>query len=103
MPIPANVSSDISALDAAIVGASPLENAQFGILAALATQANQLVNDIDAAIPIVAGQLDTFIAPIMPPAMVIAFFGIQDSGQTQWQLSTIAGYAGRMATNLTNG
>lgn len=103
MPIPVNIIGEVSALNAAIAANSPLELLSSSALTMLTNQAIQLVNDTDSAISAAAGQLDSFVAPMMPIEMAAQFISVQDSGQTQWLLVLLEGYAGRLATNLING
>jgi hypothetical protein len=102
MPFPANITTEVTALNNAINAALPLESALPGTIAVLANQADTLVNDIDNAIVAAVGTLDTFTAPVMAPAIVLAFQAVVGSGFEQLALVDLAGVAGRVATNLTN-
>ena len=102
MPFPASISSEVFALNAAIAATGPLEQAPQRFIAALSTQADTLVNDIDTALAAAAGTLDMFTAPVMAPAMVLAFLAVVDDATTQVSLADLAGVAGRVANNLTN-
>jgi hypothetical protein len=102
MPFPANIASEVAALNTSINAALPLESAPPGTIAVLANQADTLVNDIDTAITAAVGTLDTFTAPVMAPAIVLAFEAVVGSGFEQLALVDLAGVAGRVATNLTN-
>lgn len=103
MPFPADIQAEVLALNTAITAAMPLESAPQRTMAALATQADMLVTDVDTALTIAAGDLDTYGAPTMPPAMVLAFLNAVDEATTQVSLADLAGVAGRVASNLTNG
>jgi hypothetical protein len=103
MPFPVTIQTEVSALSAAITAATPLENASNLIITALSTQATTLVNDIDTALSAAAGNLDTFTAPTMAPAMVLTFLSAVDAAETQTSLCDLAGVAGRIASNLANG
>lgn len=103
MPFPASISLEVAALNTAIIAAGPLEAAPQRTIAALTTQADTLVNDVDAALADTAGTLDMFMAPTMAPAMVLAFLAVTDSATTQVSLADLSGIAGRVADNLTNG
>ena len=102
MPFPENITAEVAALNTTINAALPLESALPGTITALANQADTAVNDIDIALLAAAGTLDTFTAPVMAPAIVIAFQALVDSGSVQLALCDLAGPVGRVATNLTN-
>jgi hypothetical protein len=102
MPFPANIATEVAALNTAINAALPLESALPGTIAVLANQADTLVNDIDTALAEAAGTLDTFTAPVMAPAIVLAFQAVVGSGFEQLALCDLAGPVGRVATNLAN-
>jgi hypothetical protein len=102
MPFPVAITNEVAALNTAINAALPLEAALPGTISVLANQADTLVNDIDTALLAAAGTLDSFTPPVMVPAIVIAFEALVDSADTQLALGDLAGFAGRVATNLTN-
>jgi hypothetical protein len=103
MPFPAAITIEVGALNTAIAAAMPLEAASRSTITALSTQADTLVNDIDAALLVAADGLNVFAAPVMAPAMVLAFLVIVDDANTQLALADLASVAGRVASNLTNG
>lgn len=102
MPLPVAIQSEVAALNAAYVAASPLESASDATVYALATQSIQLVEDTDAALAAAVGDLDAFPTLQLPQDVAAAVLGLLDAAQTQTQLSDLAGFAGRVASNLTN-
>lgn len=103
MPFPANIQAEVSSLNSAYVAASPLEGATSATIYGLAVQAVQLVDDTDAALTAAAGDLDAFPDVFMPMDIAIGVEGLLDAAMTQTALSDLAGFAGRMASNLTIG
>lgn len=103
MPFPLTIAMEVVALNNQITAAQPLESAPSGIRTLLATQATTLASDIEGALADAAGDLDTFSAPMMAPAMVLSFLEVADAASTQVSLADLAGVVGRVASNLTNG
>jgi hypothetical protein len=94
----------IQALNAAIAAAQPLGSATQATMTALATQAAGLVEAVEAAIAAdYGGLLDTWTGPAMAPAIAAGLLSVYADGAAQLSLADVAGFAGRMATNLANG
>ncbi len=103
MGVPSSIAAEVAYLNTAIAAAQPLAQASQLTITTLALQATQLVDDTDAALLASAGALDSGIADTMAPAIVADFQAIVTSAATQLSLSDLAGLAGRVASNLTNG
>lgn len=103
MPFPAAIQTELTALNTAYIAASPLENAPSSAVYALAVQAVQFVDDTDAALAAAVGDLDAFPTVVMPMDIAACVEELLDAAQTQTALSDLAGFAGRIASNLTNG
>lgn len=103
MPFPAAIQAELSALNAAYTAASPLSAASDSTVYALAVQAVQFVDDVDAALDASAGDLDAFPNVVMPMDIAAGVLALVDASGTQTALSDLSGFAGRIASNLTNG
>lgn len=103
MPFPVDIQTELLALNRAYVAASPLSAAPDSTVYALAVQAVQFVDDVDFALDAAAGDLDAFPVVVMPQDIAAGVLALVDAGSTQTALSDLAGFAGRIASNLTNG
>ena len=102
MAVPAAISSQLTALNASIVAAGNLDAASLATLNALAVQSARLVQTILPAIPLAAGALDTFAAPLMPADITTGVLGLLTAAQTQLSLADLEGYVARIEINLEN-
>lgn len=98
--IPASISSGLTALQAAVKAAAPINSAPTATVIALRSQAEILSAAIDAAIPNSAGTLDGVDPVGMPPVLVSAFRAIFGYARDQYALVDLDGFVGRAATNL---
>src|SRR6185437_906501 len=100
MTVPASMAAEVSALNAAFVAIGSIETATQGSVTALANQAAQLVNDVEADLTGVQPLLDTFMPPLMAPALTQQLLDAQTDAQTQLSLADLRGVSGRIASNL---
>jgi hypothetical protein len=101
--IPANVTSELAALQAQVSSAAPLASASAPTISAIQLNAEQLVSDIATALANAAGQLDTFMpppAPTDPAGIVAGVLAIAESATDQFMLADMGGFVGRAAANL---
>lgn len=100
MTIPANIKTELTALQAQLAAAEPLQNASGPTIVALQLNAYQLLNDVDAALTEAEGNLDNWSVPTDPQAIVSGFLGIVGNATDQNTLCNMAGYIGRSNKNL---
>lgn len=101
MTIPVAVTTQLAALQAAFVAASPIDTAATrSQILGLQFQATQLVAALDVALPAAAGALNTFVAPAMPHDMAAGVLGLLAATQDQIVLADLRGVMGRALSNL---
>jgi hypothetical protein len=111
MSIPADITIELSSLQAQVAAAVPLNNAPFATIKALQLNAGNLVDDIQTAlttttlIPNIvlttdSRLLDTWVPPVDPISMVTGFNAVVIAGDNQSDLSLMRGVVGRVASNL---
>jgi hypothetical protein len=111
MTIPANITSELTSLQAQVKAATPLNNAPFATIKAMQLNAGNLVNDIQTAltttklIPNIvlttdSTWLDSWSPPPDPISMVTGFNAVVTASANQSDLSLKRGVVGRVASNL---
>jgi len=111
MSIPANITTELTSLQAQVKAATPLNNANFATIKAMQLNAVNLVSDIQFAltttklIPNIvlttdSVLLDTWVAPVDAISMVTGFNAVVVAGDNQNALSLMRGVVGRVASNL---
>lgn len=98
--IPASITSALTALQSQTTSAAPLSNATRATLVAIQLNADNLLASMDSAMPTVGGSLDTWVAPIDPPAIASGILGLLTNALDQSNLATMRGFSGRAAKNL---
>jgi hypothetical protein len=98
--IPANITSELAALQQQTAAAQPLASASRPTITAIQLNAGQLLSDIDVALLAAAGSLDTWTPPTDPDAIVAGILGLLESADDQAGLCNMEGYVGRAAKNL---
>lgn len=99
MTIPANISTELTSLQQRVAAATPLTAASHATITALQLNAGNLVNDIQTALT-ATNTLDTWMAPIDAPSMVLGFDGVVTAAEDQASLSLMRGVTGRVLANL---
>lgn len=100
MSLPTTIASEIEGLQAQTAAASPLSSASRATITAIKLNSAQLVADIETAITASAGQLDTFVAPSDPAAIVSGVLALGASAESQSELVNARGYVGRANANI---
>jgi len=100
MSIPANIKSELTALQAQLAAATPLSSASGPAIVALQLNTAQFLSDANTALTNAAGVLDTWNATTDPAAIVTGFLGLVVNSEDQNTLCNIAGYVGRADTNI---
>ena len=100
MTIPANITTEITALQAQVAAAAPLTGASQATLTAMQLNAAQLVRDIDGALTSAAGVLDTWTAPVGTALIIAGIVELSGNAQDQSTLAKWRGYIGRATSNL---
>lgn len=112
MSIPANITTELTSLQAQVAAATPLNNAPFSTIKALQLNAGNLVSDIQTAlttttlIPNIVlttdtGWLDPWVAPLDPISIIAGVNNVVVAAQNQNELSLMRGVVGRAASNLS--
>lgn len=102
MTVSAQITAEVAALNSAFLAIGTIETASTGSVTALANQAEQLVNDVETDLVGVQPLLDTFMPPVMPPALVQQVLDAETVAETQLSLADLRGVSGRIASNLAN-
>ena len=102
MAVPANIAAEVAALNATFVAIGSIEAASQGTVTSLANSAAQLVNNVETALTGVQPLLDTFMPPVMPPALVLQILAAETAAEAQLSLADLRGVSGRIASNLAN-
>lgn len=100
MSVPANVLSELSALQTQVAAAKPLQSAPYATIKAIQLNAQNLVADIDAAVISTMGSLDTWTAPTDPDLMVSGVLSLLQNAVDQTALTNMRGFVGRATSNL---
>ena len=100
MSIPANITTELTSLQAQVAAAAPLANATHATKVALQLNAGQLVADVQSALVAPSNLLDTWIAPTDPVVIISGVLGLLTASQDQNNLSLMRGVTGRAASNL---
>lgn len=100
MSIPANVTADLTTLQAQVVANTPLGAASQAAITAMQLNASQLVTDAVSALASAAGTLDTWTTPVDPAAIISGVLGLSGNASDQSALADLGGIVGRIAANL---
>jgi len=100
MTIPANITSELTALQAQLAAAEPLSTASSPTIVALQLNTENFLDDVGAALDAASGTLDTWTAPVDPVSIVNGVLGLLSSAQDQNTLANIQGYVGRANANI---
>lgn len=109
--IPANITTALTSLEAQVIAAQPLINAQTAAITALQLNAANLVANIQTAltttklIPNIvittdSVLLDSYEAPIDAMLMISGILNVLTAAQNQSTLSLMRGVVGRATSNL---
>jgi hypothetical protein len=100
MTVPANITAELTSLQAQVSAASPLTSASRATVTALQLNATQLVGDVQAALVAPNNTLDTWVIPVDPVAIINGIEGLVTASQDQSNLALMRGLTGRVASNL---
>ena len=95
MSIPAKITAELTALQAQLTAAEPIQSASQPTVVAIQLNAEQLLTDIGIALTAAAGSLDTWVAPVDPQQIVNGILGLGASADDQSSLADSVGYVGR--------
>jgi hypothetical protein len=100
--IPANITSELSALQAQTAAAAPLASAPHATVVAIQLNAAQLASDINTAVTTLAGALDTYTwtPGDDPSAIAAAVDGLLINALYENAIVNMQGYVGRSVINL---
>jgi hypothetical protein len=99
MTVPANISSEVTALRSQIAAAAPLTNASYATITALQLNAEQLVNDSSAAL-LAPSILDNYVVSPDPAAMIPEVLQIYQTSLDMNNINVINYKVGRVSINL---
>lgn len=99
MSVATNITSELTALQAQLAAARPLQNASAATLKALQLNAGNLVSDIQNALT-APSTLDTWSVPADAASIVIGFNSVVVAAADQASLSLMRGLTGRALANL---
>ena len=100
MAVPSNIISELQFLQNQVNGNQPLNEQSRATITAMQLNADKLVSDVDAAELKAAGQLDTWVQPGDPFALVSSLVSVGVSASDQWIIGDIRSFIGRVASNL---
>ena len=98
--IPANITSEVTALQTQINANAPLSTASSATITAIGLNFEGALNDIYNALT-ATSVLDTLTMPTDPNAIVTAFLGVVTNSEDQTELASMLGYVGRANINFT--
>ncbi len=101
MSVPANITTELTALQAQVTAASPLQSASFATLKALQLNSEQLETDTTIALYDAAGQLDTWVAPRNVIGIISGFQGAVGSALDEWRLLDMLSVISRANLNVS--
>jgi hypothetical protein len=100
MTVPAKITASLTALQAQVAAAAPLQAAPYSALRAIQLNANRLEADTTLALYDAAGQLDTWIAPPNQPGMISGFQAMVESALDEWRILDMLAVISRAALNI---
>ena len=99
MSISVDIVTELTVLEAQVAAAVPLSAQPFSAITAMQLNAQNLVNDIQAAID-APNLLDTWTAPIDGASIVSGFLDVVTVSIDQQNLAMMRGVVGRASKNL---
>lgn len=100
MAIPQSIVGELQFLQNQLKNSQPLTDQTNATIIALQLNAASLVVDLDIAENNAAGQLDTWVQPQDPFALITSFDNLLISAQDQTSICDIRSLIGRVASNL---
>lgn len=100
MAVPANVIKELTALQAQMAAAAPLQSASFATIKAIQLNLDNLINDTFIALGAATGALDIWVEPTYPGAVATSILGIVVNANDQNDLFDILTLLGRVNHNI---
>lgn len=100
MTIPAKIINEITALQAQVAAAAPIEAAPFPTIKAIQLNTEKLETDTTVALNAAAGKLDTWVAPRDTPSIIAGFLARESEAIDQWRLDDMLVVISRTLLNV---
>lgn len=100
MSVPQKILGEVQFLSNQINSSQPLTSQPKSLVTAMQLNAANLVKDIDAAQGDAIGQLDTWVQPGDPFALISSLQGLGISATDQLSIFDTRSFVGRLASNL---
>lgn len=100
MSVPQQIIDDLTALQAQVLAASPLQSAPYASVQAIYLNAENLETSTTLALYAAAGQLDTWVAPRDQIGIIAGVQTAVSSARDEWRLLDMLSVISRAVLNL---
>jgi hypothetical protein len=100
MSVPPQIIADLTALQAQVTAALPLEAAPYATVQAIHLNAENLETSITLALYDAAGALDTWVAPGDQIGIIAGFQAMVGSARDEWRILDMLAVVSRSVLNL---